>query len=257
VETVSDRSIFTYLPSMWAFANGLYNSVRNAAHAIAFHESRKPYAPTLLYKSSRSSCNLVNMIFPGTHSHAGKQSATRNPIEDLYLAWGISVLRELGVPMREEILRQRFPAYRTGATVPDNQGLPGQNSDNSYAQGDISPRHSTIMKLGTLLLGQETRNPAKWLRSGLEANIQFHAAFQARDGVISAADTQLSAFAYKQDLTGGRYSDRSTFSTLGGSNEVSHVTSAQSSITFYPEAQLTPFEMSLHGVRGVHHSATL
>jgi hypothetical protein len=238
-------------------ANQSCNPVRNAGHAVALHESRKPYTPTLLYKDPRSPCNLVNMILPGTHSHAGKHSATKNLIEDLYTAWGISFLKELGVPMREEMLRDRFPAYRTGASGPSEENALGQNNvDNSYAQGDISPRHSMIMKL-SFLLGKETRNPAKWLRAGWEANIQFHAAFRARDAVASTADPMLSAFVYKQDLAGGSYCDRSTFSTPAGSLEPSRVPRAQSSITSYPEAQLTPVERNLHGIRGIQHNATI
>jgi hypothetical protein len=168
-------------------ANQSCDPVRNAGHAVALHESRKPYMPILLYKDPGSDCNLVNMILPGTHSHAGKYSATKNPVEDLYTAWGISFLKELGVPMREEMLGDRFPA-RTGASGPSEGNALGQNNvDNSYVQANISPRHSMIMKL-CFLLGKETRNPAKWQRPGWEANIQFHAAFQARDVVASTAD---------------------------------------------------------------------
>jgi hypothetical protein len=238
-------------------ANQSCDSVRNAGHAVAFHESRKPYTPILLYKDPGSDCNLVNMILPGTHSHAGKHSATKNPIEDLYTAWGISFLKELGVPMREEMLRDRFPAYRTRTSGPSEENALGQNNvDNSYAQGDISLRHSMIMKL-SLLLGKETRNPAKWQRPGWETNIQFHAAFRARDVVASTADPMLSAFVYSQDLAGGSYCHRSTFSTAAGSLEPSRVPRAQSSITSYPEAQLTPVERNLHGIRGIQHNATI
>lgn len=226
-------------------------------HAVALHESRKPYTPTLLYKSPQSACELVNMVFPGTHSHAGKHSATENAIEGLYLGWAISVLKKLGVPMREEMLRERFPHYHTGVNVAADGDILGQNVDGSYARGDISPRHSMVMKIGTVLLGQETRNPSRWLRDNMEANIQFHASLRAHDGVTRVADPVLSAFAYNQTLDGGSYSDRSTFSTPTSSPSPSRATTAQSSITSYPEAKLTPVEKNLHGICGIPRNATI
>lgn len=79
--------------------------------------------------------------------------------------------------MKETMLREWFPAYRTVATFLGIEDTFSQKPDDSYAQGDISPRHSTIMKIGAVLLGKLTRTPKQWLRPQLEANVQFHAAF--------------------------------------------------------------------------------
>lgn len=195
------------------------------------------------------------MIFPGTHSHAGKHSATGNAIEDLYLGWVISILKKLGVPMREELLRERFPHYRTGVNAAGDGDILGQNVDGSYARGDVSPRHSMAMKICTFLLGRETRIPARWLRANMEANIQFHASLRARDRVTRVADPVLSAFAYNQDLNGGSYSDRSTFSTPTSSPSPPRAATAQST-TSYQEAELTPVEKNLHGIRVISRNAT-
>ncbi|KAK5054453.1 hypothetical protein LTR84_001343 [Exophiala bonariae] len=238
--------------------NTMSDLVRNAAHAVAFHELRKPYSPILLYKSPRSTCNLKNVIFPGTHSHAGKQSVTSDPIEDLYLAWAISYLRDLGVPMRETMLRDRFPAYRRSvATWSEIEDEMGQGRDDSYAQGDISPRHSMVMKIGAVLLGRSTRTPKKWLKPYLEANVQFHAAFQAREGRARAADPALGGLYYKQGLAGGSYTDRATFpAIMGGQSQSRSPSDSNTSITTFREAGLTPFEEKLHGTRGLSHYAS-
>jgi len=197
------------------------------------------------------------MVFPGTHSHAGKHSATGNAIEDLYLAWAISVLNKIGVTMREEMVRGRFSHYHTMVNVAGEGDVLGQNADGSYAQGDISPRHSMVMKLCTALLGRETRKPARWFRANMESNIQFHASLRAHDRVTSVADPVLSAFAYNQDLNGGSYRDRSTFLTPTNSPSPSRAATAPSAITSYREAELTSVEKSLHGIRDIPRNATI
>jgi hypothetical protein len=154
--------------------------------------------------------------------------------------------------MKETMLRGRFPAYRPVATSHEIDEDSDQKLDDSFAQGDISPRHSTIKKVGLVLLGKSTRTPNQWLKPQLEANVQFHAAFQARERRARVADPALSGLYYQQDTTGGSYTDRATLPIVGCE---SYSPNLHSSITTYEEAQLTPFEKKLHSTHDIYHSA--
>lgn len=112
----------------WQFHDvELSRSVENAYHALAIHEKRSDFVPTLWQKQDwpgASQQNLEQMWFAGVHSDIGGGYETTG-LSDISLLWMIEKAREQGLGFREDFLAdQRWFSPNVNETQHDSFDFP-------------------------------------------------------------------------------------------------------------------------------------
>ncbi len=141
-------------------------------HALALHETRGPFKPTLMHIGETTDQSLDQVWFPGSHGDVGRENET-GCIGDAVLAWIICRLEEAGdIVFDEDKLRDRFP--RMGAQIPLSQ---------VYARrtefGFLDPMRRPFKGLWRLM-GRETRVPGSSYQFGFNTNESVHVTARLR-----------------------------------------------------------------------------
>ncbi|KAJ4153247.1 hypothetical protein LMH87_009744 [Akanthomyces muscarius] len=97
------------------------SNVQVLLHALALHESRGPFQPTLMQIEGASRQTLKQVWFLGSHGDVANGDE-RGSIGDIVLAWCVANLEtHAGIAFDEVKLSARFP--RMGADLPMSNGL--------------------------------------------------------------------------------------------------------------------------------------
>jgi hypothetical protein len=94
--------------------------VDSMSHALALHEVRGPFTPTLMHIKDESKQELDQVWFIGSHGDVGRENE-QGCIGDIVLAWLISKLEAVGVKFDEEKLEVRFPRLQDAHPLLDAQ----------------------------------------------------------------------------------------------------------------------------------------
>lgn len=90
------------------------------SHALALHEARGPFEPTLMHIKDESTQELDQVWFIGSHGDVGLDNE-QGCIGDIVLAWVIAKLEAVGVKFDEEKLLVRFPRLQDAHPLRDAQ----------------------------------------------------------------------------------------------------------------------------------------
>jgi Uncharacterized alpha/beta hydrolase domain (DUF2235) len=91
--------------------------VKYAFHALALHERRAPYMPTMMHVPENSDQVLVQTWFVGNHGDLGKERESRSLME--YPVAALLQHVKIAVPglvFNEEALKEWFPSYGTNSS---------------------------------------------------------------------------------------------------------------------------------------------
>lgn len=89
------------------------------SHALALHETRGRFKPTLMHIKDDSTQELDQVWFIGSHAGVGQNE--QGCIGDIVLAWLVSKLEVAGVKFNEEKLAVRFPRLQDAHPLSDTQ----------------------------------------------------------------------------------------------------------------------------------------
>jgi hypothetical protein len=184
-ESKQDRLLLIPLQSQLNSAD-----VENFFHALALHENRKPFAPTLAHIPARCSRNrnFKQVWFPGTHHDLGKDHINGGGgLLTCVLAWMVSELVGIGIPFEEEELKRRFPRY--GLEIPiDETGLKGHN----WLKDPVHQSKSGIWRL----TGHQKRTPGQYSIPGMKTNEAIHVSARLRNFGGTAGSEAVHGYKY-------------------------------------------------------------
>jgi hypothetical protein len=120
-----------------------------AFHALAAHEQREPFSPTLMHGSCNRT-NIIQVFFPGAHGNLGwigdKEGLVHGP-----LAWMIQQVHTfLHISFDEDKLAARFPNYR-------REGAPEPTRDATWYKGEVD----TTNAVAVAIMGKKIRKPGR------------------------------------------------------------------------------------------------
>lgn len=142
--------------------------VQNFFHALALHENRKPFVPTLAHipEGCSRKCNFKQVWFSGSHHDLGKEGhVDGGGLPTLPLAWMVSKLFEIGVLFNEAALKSRFPLY--GQEIPIHEL--GRKCP-SWLRDSVHQSKSGIWRL----TGHQQRTPGQYAIPGMQTNEAIH-----------------------------------------------------------------------------------
>ncbi|CZR55737.1 uncharacterized protein PAC_05625 [Phialocephala subalpina] len=135
---------------------GPLRGVQNIFHALALHESRGPYVPSIIHLPVDSDCNLDQVWFAGSHHDLGKQDPSSGGLVDTPLSWMIAKLKGIGIEFNDAKLQDRFPCYLNPA-IYQSMGAAGNTRD--WATWRVHNTYKGFVKL----MGYEPRRPGRYL----------------------------------------------------------------------------------------------
>lgn len=146
-----------------------------AFHALALHEQRELFAPTLMRGN-----NVLQVFFPGNHSNLGWVEDT----EGLFhgpLAWMVQQAYDsLNIEFDEVKLAAQFPNYRS-------EGADEPTDEPTWYKGEIERVSSGVLAI----MGKKVRNPGRIncakglidLKVHIGARLRNHGASESEDAV--------------------------------------------------------------------------
>jgi hypothetical protein len=140
-----------------------FAEVDKICHALALHEYRQPFKPTMMHVPATSTQNLIQMWFIGAHGNIGHDTETGS-LADIPLAWILQQLHDSGIICNKAKLRLRFP--RTALT-------PRPVSDIASVDWVNDPVNRSLTGFYHLL-GSTIRQPGGYFRFGFETREFIH-----------------------------------------------------------------------------------
>lgn len=120
-------------------------NVRHACHAVAIHERRAPFVPTLWCgEKSASTESVVQAWFPGVHNNIGGGYVDAG-LSDRALDWMIAHARDAGLCFNRDYLARRidpnwFGELRDSVTLLYHPPLTGPPQDRAIGTGGLNER---------------------------------------------------------------------------------------------------------------------
>ncbi|CAM1506157.1 Fc.00g057980.m01.CDS01 [Cosmosporella sp. VM-42] len=146
-------------------------------HALALHETRGPFQPTLMHIPDGATQVLNQVWFPGTHGDVANEDET-GCIADIVLAWVIARLEEAaGIAFNLEKLAVRFPRIGNPTSLADIH-------QDGWVYDPIRRSPKGLWRL----MGHKIRVPGSWYRDGMLTNESIHITARLR-GYGSARGT--------------------------------------------------------------------
>ncbi|OTA58350.1 hypothetical protein K449DRAFT_436713 [Hypoxylon sp. EC38] len=144
------------------------SNVEKIFHALALHEFRGPFQPTLMHVPREEQTRLKQVYFLGNHSDVGMLSEAGS-LCDIVLAAVLQQLLDIGVIFNQEKIPIWFP--HAGADRPFSEA------------GSHDWVHDPIHRSATGLwglLGRHVRKPGQYLVEGTVVNETIHASVRLR-----------------------------------------------------------------------------
>ncbi|KAI1097259.1 hypothetical protein F4804DRAFT_183560 [Jackrogersella minutella] len=203
------------------------SNVEKMFHALALHESRGPFRPTLMrVPENRRSC-LKQVYFIGSHSDVGKPSVAGS-LCDIVLASVLQQLHDLGVCFNDDNVKTWFP--RAGHSRPLSE-----RDNRDWVHDPIERSFSGLW----ILLGRHIRQPGQYSEDRRVTNETIHASVRLRGYGLEANHKAIAGYSIRAepDQTYSWHRD----------DENSHTLDSKGSINFIEEP-LGEYEAWLHGV---------
>ncbi|KAF2461969.1 hypothetical protein BDY21DRAFT_375870 [Lineolata rhizophorae] len=205
-------------------------------HALALHDPRKPFAPTLMHVPEGDDRVLKQVWFPGSHGNLGWEDV-QGGLVDIPLAWMLQQLQwSVGLEFNQERLARRFPRF---AEIPIPLDC---DKEHQWIHSRVRGSKSWFM----MLMGHKSRVPGYYPKDGMKTNEEIHPSVRLRgygkkrsDSAIPGfhcASNQDGAFSWVEDSKHSRPLLRRSDS------EASNV------YRTIPEAKMDEFEAQLLGV---------
>ncbi|KAH8600093.1 hypothetical protein B0O99DRAFT_348494 [Bisporella sp. PMI_857] len=136
-------------------------------HALALHEHREPFTPTLMHIPIADNRDMLQVWFTGSHHNLGSNLPRGTGLVNIALSWMISEMLAVGVPIRfnAQALGQHFPHLVNAAAPPANN--------------HTAEIHST-WTLTYKATGYKTRVPGSFGLAGLKTNERIHHSVRRR-----------------------------------------------------------------------------
>ncbi|KAI0152955.1 hypothetical protein GGR57DRAFT_468430 [Xylariaceae sp. FL1272] len=200
-------------------------------HALALHESRGPFRPTLMHVPENRRDNIKQVYFIGSHSDVARPSANGD-LCNIVLAAVLEHWHGIhGIVFNEEKLRICFP--HAGATSPLSEA-----TAHDWVFDPIRPSATGFWRL----LGRHTRQPGQYFEFGLATNETIHATVRLRGYGMDKGNPAIVGYQVRaepdQSFTWHRGQDRVSTNSSGGSMEPLTIR----------EEPLGLYEAWLHGV---------
>jgi hypothetical protein len=204
--------------------------------ALAAHETRGPYCPTLIHLPRDSTSNLEQVWFNGTHHDLGKERRQGGGLIDIPLAWMIDRLASVGVEFNHKRLEARFPGYHR-----DNASSNGEEMHhlNEWASAKV---HRTYRGAMTLM-GYEPRTPGRYCQQGMKTNEQIHISIRLRGHGVTKSSPTIPGLHYVRSMNESiEWTSRGSWS----SDESKQSESGNKALI--PEAQIGFLEAELQNI---------
>ncbi|OCL09051.1 hypothetical protein AOQ84DRAFT_29218 [Glonium stellatum] len=228
-------------------------NILNTFHALALHESRKPYTPTLMHIRNGDKRNLKQVWFPGTHGDIGWENESNTGgfnLVDIVLAWTMQQLQDsISLEFDESQLRKRFPCYD-----PNPERTINISSDASNAQwvhGRMSRRRFGL----TSFTRSKQRVPGGYFRYDMDTNEVIHPSVRFRGYGAYEKNEAINGFCLDKD-DDGIYSWLEVSNTKAQKSRLRRVNRLRRSSTAVsvdalriPEAAMGSLEARLFGFR--------
>ncbi|KEY65493.1 hypothetical protein S7711_09284 [Stachybotrys chartarum IBT 7711] len=211
------KIIFPFIKKQDFMETNVSSVVQRMRHALALHEYRGSFEPTMMHVPENRGHVLQQVWFLGSHADIGRDRETGS-LGDIILAWILQQLQDIpGMTFKEELLRVRFP-----------------RSSNPICAISDADRHDWVhdpikrSKTGIWhLLGTKTRQPGKYAKSGMVTNEWIHPTVRIRNYGMGTHDPVIKGYSHVTEPNGRVFWESGNMHNGGGSsNEVLRVPEA-------------------------------
>ncbi|KAI3327309.1 hypothetical protein HD806DRAFT_389159 [Xylariaceae sp. AK1471] len=193
------------------------SNVEYLYHALALHEYRRPFVPTLMHVPAHHGDRLQQVWFIGSHSNMGRDKATGS-LADIVLAWIIQKLYDiLSLTFNERKLAIRFPRMNANP-IPVTE-----ITSHTWLNDPVKRSKSGVWHL----MGGATRQPGEYYQHGLVTNEHIHPTVAMRNYGVKQSDPVINGYTYCPSPEGLQYWERDRGSGTGLSMDPLRITVAR------------------------------
>ncbi|KAI0111991.1 hypothetical protein F4814DRAFT_441208 [Daldinia grandis] len=156
-------------------------------HALALHEYRAPFQPTLMHVPEHRRTCLKQVYFLGSHGDVGRLSEGAS-LGDITLAWILQHLRDIGIVFNQDEIDNQFPRPSADYSLTKTQSH--------------NLAHYSIRRSSTYLwkpFGRYVRRPGHGYRDGWVANETIHASVRLHDRGLKGAYQSIPGYSIRMN----------------------------------------------------------